>query len=262
MQQASTRETDQTLCVAVLYPLVAQIDKKHADAVKKRLPPRLSDTMLNIISILFAVFVGIVTLLAVFKSVFRTDDASFWNPIASGLLAALFGLFVAWAGWLVTDMLGSLVRFYRNHLRDIDQGLLKDELAAKDLYDWIKSSGCDPEIKSSNERTLSASQLSRIEDLIRHLRCDVRIRTTRANFGAVLGALASVVMTSYDAVQKLSSAASLPEVPVYAGALSIGVLIGSALLIRFAGRLSRLTELLERVLAMDHADHPAAPRVR
>lgn len=250
MDIARTREQNNAaLTVEWLYPLVKQIDKAQAEEIRRRSPERVSDVVFRIISYLGAAFVGLVVLLFGLKSVLNTNDASFWNPVGSALLVVMIGLFLAWSAWIVIDMVSSIVRFYRNHLRDIDQALSRDEVVSTQLHLRIRDF-----INGSNS-PLPQHELVRLQAIVRHLRTDVGIRTVRANLGAILGALASVLMATYDALQKSVAVAYLPEIPAYAGAMAIGVLLGAALLMRFTGRLSRLQELLERVLLLERPDN-------
>lgn len=248
---AQSKQFCDELSTTTLYPLVKRIDSTHAKEVKRRLPERKSDIFLSGFNVLLGAFIALAIALAIAKQSFYPNDTAFWQPIGLGLLLTLMTIAVGWVSWFLIDTITLALSMYRNHLRDIDVGLSRDEIVASRLRTEIHSllqTGAEVQRPLP---PLPDTAKKRIHALIRHLESNSKVRATRANFGALLGALAGVLITTADATQKFLTVQLPAQALIYINALAIGALLASLLQIRFAAKLTRLAELLERVLTLE-----------
>lgn len=251
-------EESQKLDIATLYPLVKRLDAEYAREVKSRRPEPASDVILKALALAMGVLVSAVVAAVGTKQLLGPDDVTFWQPIGQGLLIFLSGLAACWAAGFLFDIFSSALRSHRNYLRDIDSGLARDDEIAIRLRTRIQQIVVSEAGQSGRSSPISTARtVSRLRTLVLHLNSETKIRITRANTGALLGALAGFAITTSDTLQKFGGVKVPMEVPSYTLSLAIGVMLGALLQTRFAAKISRLAELLERVADMETSANPS-----
>lgn len=185
---------------------------------------------------------------AIIKQFAYEGDQTFWNPMGLGFMIFLVVLALLWAVWFALDAVHSALTMYRTRLTGIDQALRRDDWVAAALQERIYSAQKQAANGKASSPMEPAGTCARLQQLIRHLQSECRVRLARANTGGLLGAMAGLIITGSDTAQKLMQIKVPIEVPSYTVALAIGIMLGAILQTYFAARLSRLAELLERVV--------------
>ncbi len=232
------------LTLSRLYAIVKAIDDEQRRKI--RAEQKEKEIAMPIFGILLGVLTAVVMLTVALKALHADPDL--WR--ASGLAAAAFLLAIAvgWAVWQCYDLVRPLIRGRAIQLMEIDAAHGRDKEAAMALYQQLHLPAAP----------LPASKTEAIAVMVQHLHWETKERTMRYNLGALLAALGGIVMTTYDALQQITASLNLPDLPVYAGALSVGILVGSAMQLAFTRRLARIAELLERVQML--AEGHSSPR--
>ncbi|HDS1301115.1 MULTISPECIES: hypothetical protein [Stenotrophomonas maltophilia group] len=237
-----------TLDVASLFNEMKEFDGAYVKARKAHSPPILSDTVLVALGIALAVLLTVIAMAAIIKQFAYEGDQTFWNPMGLGFTIFLVVLALLWAVWFAMDAVHSALTMYRTRLTGIDQALRRDDWVAAALQERIYSAQKQAANGKASSPMEPAGTCARLQQLIRHLQSECRVRLARANTGGLLGAMAGLIITGSDTAQKLMQIKVPIEVPSYTVALAIGIMLGAILQTYFAARLSRLAELLERVV--------------
>ncbi|HDS1223406.1 hypothetical protein B9Y76_06630 [Stenotrophomonas maltophilia] len=237
-----------TLDVASLFNEMKEFDDSYVKARKAHSAPVLSDTVLVALGIALAVLLTVIAMAAITKQFAYEGDQAFWNPMGLGFMIFLVVLALLWAAWFTLDAVHSALTMYRTRLTSIDQALRRDDWVAAALQERMYSARKQTTDGKASTSMEPAEACARLQLLIRHLQSECRVRLARANTGGLLGAMASLIITGSDTAQKLMQIKVPIEVPSYTVALAIGFMLGAILQTYFAARLSRLAELLERVV--------------
>ncbi|WP_442254743.1 hypothetical protein ACS0OX_06415 [Stenotrophomonas pavanii] len=207
-------EESQKLDVATLYPLVKRLDAEYVRELNSRRPEPASDVVFKALSLVMGVLISAVVAAIGTKQLLGPDDATFWHPIGQGLLIFLSLLATCLAAGFLFDIFSSALRSYRNYLRDIDNGLARDDEIATRLRIGIQQIVASEAGQSGRSSAgYTARTVSRLRTLVLHLNSEAKIRITHANTGALLGALAGFAITTSDTLQKFGGVKVPVEVP-------------------------------------------------
>ena len=150
---------------------------------------------------------------AIIKQFAYEGDQTFWNPMGLGFMIFLVVLALLWAVWFALDAVHSALTMYRTRLTGIDQALRRDDWVAAALQERIYSAQKQAANGKASSPMEPAGTCARLQQLIRHLQSECRVRLARANTGGLLGAMAGLIITGSDTAQKLMQIKVPIEVP-------------------------------------------------
>lgn len=221
------------LTLSRLYAIVKAIDDEQRREIRSEQKEK------EIAMPIFGILLGVLTTGVILTVALKALDVApgLWRALGLASAAFLLAIVLGWAVWQCYDLALSVIRGRATQLMEIDAAHVRDKQAATELYRRLHLPAAP----------LSARETEAIAAMIRQLHWETKERTMRYNLGALLAALGGVLMTTYDALQKITASLNLPDLPLYAGALSVAILVGSAMQLAFTRRLARIADLLERV---------------